>query len=217
MSLYQIEKLPQCEHKNEKKYLHTSLKKELILDDSRPVNAIKQSRTISEFKLGREELGKADTLRYNVLTFVIEENYERAAKELKKFLETDFEYPNLHQRIERYILHCIDLINAIRVKRSFPGSNMLTMAKQRELNEKFILHLQELQMILKKVEEIQHDTRIADIRSTVIVVKTFAYCLIALAVAAFIMDIQKGLLTTAITVTDDMFQELVNWVFKKIS
>ncbi len=179
------------------------------------VNAIKQSRTVSEFKLGREELGKADTLRYNVLTYVVEENYERAARELKKFLESDFAYPNLRQRIERYILHSIDLINAIRVKRSFPGANMLTMAKQRELNEKFIMHLRELQMILVKVEEIQHDIRIADIRSTVIVVKTFSYCLIALVAAAFIVDVQKGLFITVMNVTDDLFQEFVSWVFKK--
>lgn len=179
------------------------------------VNALKQSRAISEFKLRRDELGKADTLRYNVLTYVVEENYERAARELKKFLETDFVYPNLHQRIERYILHSIDLINAIRVKRSFPGTNMLTMAKQRELNEKFIMHLRELQLILVKVEEIQHDIKIADIRSTVIVVRTFSYCLIAMVATAFIVDVQKGLFITALNVSDDLLQEFLNWMFKR--
>lgn len=178
------------------------------------MGAEKRDRNMTDFKMGRDDLGKADTLRYNVLTFVLEENYEKAVKELRKFLDTDFEYPNLKERVERYILHSIDLVNAVRVKRSFPGAHMLTMAKQRELNEKFINHLSELQFVLKKVEEIQRDVRLVDVRSTVFVVRAGIYSMIVLAAVGFFLDFQRGLFTTAIVVTDDLFQEFTNWLFR---
>jgi hypothetical protein len=178
------------------------------------MGAEKRDSNMTDFKMNRDDLGKADTLRYNVLTFVLEENYEKAVKELRKFLATDFEYPNLRERVERYILHSIDLVNAVRVKRSFPGAHMLTMAKQRELNEKFINHLSELQFVLKKVEEVQRDVRMVDVRSTVFVVRAAIYSLIVIAAVGFFLDVQRGLFITAVTVVDELFQEFVSWVFR---
>lgn len=163
----------------------------------------------------RKDMGRADTLRFNVLTYVVEENYERAIHELKAFLERDFEYPKFKGRVERYIHHAIDLVNAIRAKRKFPGAQMLTMAKQQELNEKFASHFAELQHILKKVEHIQQDVRIDDIRSTVWIVKAAIHSAIAIAVVAFLMDVNNGLMQTTMLVVDDVFLEITRWIFNK--
>lgn len=167
-----------------------------------------------DLNFDRKEMGRADTLRFNVLTYVVEENYERAVFELKSFLEKDFEYPKFHDRVERYIQHAIDLVNAIRAKRKFPGAQMLTMAKQQELNEKFRAHFSELQYVLKRVEKIQQDVRIDDIRSTVWIVKALITAMIVIAVFAFSLDVHNGLFTTTVTVADDLFQELTSWIFK---
>ena len=40
------------------------------------------------------DLGRPNTIRYNVLTFVINEEYDRAIKLLKEFIESESEYPN---------------------------------------------------------------------------------------------------------------------------
>lgn len=161
------------------------------------------------------DMGTADTLRYNVLTFVVEENYERAIHELKAFLEKDTDYPAFRGRIERYIQHAIDLVHAIRAKRKFPGVQMLTAAKQKELNEKFAAHFGELQVVLKKIERIQSDLRIEDVRSTVWVVRVAVVALTAVVVVAFLLDVNQGLLRTALTVFDDLFYQWTNWLFGK--
>jgi hypothetical protein len=160
------------------------------------------------------DMGRADTLRHNVLTFVVEENYDAAVRELKMFLESEFEIPKARDRVERFIQHAIDLVNAIRAKRKFPGVQMLTSAKQQELNEKFVTHFAELQMILKKVERIQHDVRLEDIRSTVWIVQALITSAIVIAVVAFLLDVNQGLMETTIVVADDVFRDLTTWLFR---
>jgi predicted RNA-binding protein with EMAP domain len=168
----------------------------------------------SELGAVGKDMGQADTLRFNVLTYVVEENYEGAIRELKNFLERDSEYPKFRERVERYIQHAVDLVNAIRAKRKFPGAQMLTMAKQQELNEKFVSHFSELQFILKKVEHIQRDLRLEDIRSTVWIVKAAISSAIVIAVVAFLLDVNQGLMATTMIVVDDIFREFMNWMFK---
>lgn len=166
-----------------------------------------------ELQIDRQELGPGDTLRYNVLSYVVEGNYERAIQEIKNFLERDFEHPSFKARVERFLLHAIDLVNAIRAKRNFPGAHMLTMAKQKDLNEKFMSHFQELQHLLKKVEKIQRDVRIEDVRSTVLIVKALIHSVIALAIFAFAMEVHSGLFQTTVVVFDELSTDLINWIF----
>jgi hypothetical protein len=167
----------------------------------------------AELGAAGKDMGRADTFRYNVLTYVVEENYEGAIRELKTFLEADSEYPKFRERIDPYIQHGVDLVNAIRAKRKFPGAQMLTMAKQQELNEKFVAHFSELQGILKKVERIQNDLRLEDIRSTVWIVKAAITSAIVIAVVAFLLDVNQGLLQTTVVVVDDLFHEIANSFF----
>ena len=168
-----------------------------------------------ELSVDHKEMGRADTLRYNVLTYVVEENYDRAIQELRNFMARDFEFPTFKRRVERYIEHAVDLVNAIRAKRNFPGGQMLTIAKQKELNEIFAVHFHELQHLLKRVEKIQYDVRIEDVRSTVWVVRAAIYSVIVLAIIAFILDGHRGLFETATTVLDDLFQTAAAWLFSK--
>lgn len=168
------------------------------------------------FHIDRSDLGKADTLRFNVLSYVVEENYDRAIQTLEDFHNKESEYPKFKEKTERYIAHAIDLVNAIRAKRNFPGMKSLTMAKQQELGEKFATHFHELQYTLKKVEKIQVDVRIEDVRSTVWIVKTLAYSILMIGIVAFALDVSHGLFTTTIVVIDDAFQGLTSLIFGKV-
>jgi hypothetical protein len=169
-----------------------------------------------EFKpvmnIDRKDMGTADSLRYNILTYVAQENYEKAIEELNEFLKKDFIYPSMKSRIYRYIIHSIDVVNAIRAKRRFPGVKMLTMAKQKELNEKFNGHLNELQYMLKKVEKIHNDLRIEDVRSTVWVVKTLSFCAFILIAAGFLMEAQRGLFATVVIVVESVYTDISSWL-----
>lgn len=171
------------------------------------------------FKLNvdRSDMGKADTLRYNVLTFVVEENYDRAIHELREFMRKDSEYPKFKEKTERYISHAIDLVNAIRAKRKFPGAAFMTMAKQQELNDRFREHFNELQTILKRVEKTHVDLKIEDIRSTVWVLKAAVHAAFAILVIAFVLEITHGLGETAGVVLDDGVSQTLDWVFSKLN
>ena len=164
----------------------------------------------------RKEMGRADTLRYNVISYVVEENYERAIAELRSFSEKESEFPKFRERTERFISHSVDLVNAIKAKRNLPGLNNLTVAKHQELNEKITGHFHELQYVLKKIEKIQHDLKLEDIRSTVMVVRALSYAVLLVLVVAFVIEASGGLLSTAWDVADDSFIRITDWIFRSI-
>lgn len=164
-------------------------------------------------QIDRKDMGRADSLRYNILASVVEENYDRAIAELNQFLNQDSAFPRFREKTERFIQHAIDLVNAIRAKRKFPGMNSLTAAKQQELNEKFHEHFKELQHVLMKVEKIQNDLKIEDVRSTVYVLKAVVNAGFAVAGLAFLLEISRGLFKTAWFVFDESFTMATDWFF----
>lgn len=162
------------------------------------------------------DLGKPDTLRYNVLTMVINEEYDRAIKTLKEFIESDSEYPNFRMRIERYSLHAIDLIYGIRTKRNFPGLSALTRTKQQELTDKFKEHFTELRFMMKKIEECLEELRITDIRSTRMVIRSFWYSLVVVFATGFFIEVIRGLGYTAEVVFNDYLEKMLNVLYDKL-
>ena len=101
-------------------------------------------------QLDAKEMGRADSLRYNVLHHVVSENYDRAIDDLKSALEKKSVFPSFREKAERFASHAVDLVNAIRAKRHFPGIDSLTMAKQEEISDRYMEHFRELQTMLKK-------------------------------------------------------------------
>lgn len=174
--------------------------------------ALKDERK-SPQDLDISDLGRADTLRYNVLTFVINEEYDRAITYLKDFLNKESAYATFKQKVERYVQHSIDLIFAIRTKRNFPGKSSLTRTKQVELKEKFKEHFQELKLVIKKIENCQEELRLNDIRSTKIVVKAIWTSVALVATAAFVLEVVGGLGMTAYIIFDEYLTLALNWFY----
>ena len=160
------------------------------------------------------DLGRPDTLRYNVLTFVINEEYDRAIKTLKDFLDSESEYPNFKMKVQRYLLHSIDLIYAIRTKRNFPGIRSLTRTKQQELRDKFKEHFKELRFMMKKIEECMEELRLNDVRSTNLVVKSFWLSIVVVFTAAFCIDLVNGLGRSIEVVFNDFVDKSLEFLFR---
>lgn len=161
------------------------------------------------------DLGKPDTFRYNILTMVVNEEYDRAIRSIKEFVEMDSDYPNFRARVERYCIHAIDLIYAIRTKRNFPGLSSLTRTKQQELKDKFKEHFKELRYVMKKIEDALEDLRVSDVRSTSMVVKSFWLSLVVLFVAGFFIEVVSGLGYTFEIVFNDYIEKILNYIFIK--
>lgn len=181
------------------------------------VLAVAQTKEESKiFEMGHEpvDFGKADSLRYNILNWVLDEKYDRAIQELKDFSQRDSDYPNFRAKVERFASHSVDLVYAIKAKRNFPGLSSLTRAKQQELREKFKEHFTELQMVLKRIEKIQVDLRIEDARSTIYIIRALWVASAAIALLAFIMEIVNGLALTSTVVFEDIINKTVELIFQ---
>lgn len=162
------------------------------------------------------DLGIPDTMRYNVLSMVVNEEYDRAIKVLKEFLEADSEYPNFRMKVEKYSLHAIDLIYAIRTKRNFPGMSDLTRTKQQELRDKFNEHFKELRFVMRKIEEYIEELRINDVRSTNMVVKSLWFSLVVVFCAGFFLEVIRNLGYTTEVVFNYYLDNLLDIIFNKI-
>lgn len=165
---------------------------------------------------GGIDLGRPDTLRYNVLLYVSKEEYDRAIKVLKEFIEKDSEYPNFKLKIERYASHSKDLIFAIRTKRNFPGLSGMTLTKQQELKVKCKEHFSELSMVMQKIERCMEELRLDDVKSTKIVVRSFWFALLTVFLAGAFLDFSSGLLAALYRFVDDQFDWFVRMVVDKI-
>jgi hypothetical protein len=173
----------------------------------------REERKLFEMNSVPVDFGKAESLRYNILSWVLDEKYDRAIQELKDFGAQDSEYPTFRQKVERLVSHSIDLVYAIKAKRNFPGLSSLTRAKQQELREKFKEHFKELQMVLQRIEKIQIDLRIQDARSTIYIIRALWFAGASIALLAFIMEVYNGLALTSTVVVEDLINKGVEALF----
>ena len=160
--------------------------------------------------------GGANSFRAQVLSLVANENYAKAIEELRGFAESKHEFPQFKFRAERYLSYSVDLINAIKAKRSFPGLQHLSMSKQQELHDRAMEHFEDLKATLRKIDHIEREVKLDDVRSTVWVVKASIYCVFAILVLGFLLELSKGVLPSATIVADDAFSRIINFVFDKI-
>lgn len=179
-------------------------------------NAAQKAETdkLFELRLERTELGRVDSLRYNILTWVLSERYDAAINELKDLATRPSDFPEFNKRAERFLKHAVDLVFAIRAKRTFSGINLLTRSKQQELREKFKEHFSELQQILKKIEKIERDLKIEDMRSTIYVIRALWFAVISIILSAFAMELVRSLAHTSFTVAEDFLTKSTNWLFE---
>lgn len=159
---------------------------------------------------------RAEQVTHSILKHVTQEDYPKAIEQLKAFLELRPEYPQFKVRSERYITYGIDLINGIKAKRNLAGVKQLASAKQQELYDKALDHFADLRKTLKKVERIEQEVKLEDIRSTIWVVKALGYCTFAILLLFFFIEISQGVLEGANIIADDVISDLVDKLFDSL-
>lgn len=159
--------------------------------------------------------GASDLVRNVILGHVVEQRYDTAIRELTEYLDSKPQYPDFKERSEKYVQYAIELIHAIQAKRSFPGWNALNMSKQKELFEKALMHFEDLKATLGKVEIIEREVRVEDVKSTVWVMQACVYSICALLLFAIIREISGGVLPTASTLLEITTGQAVDFIFEK--
>ena len=157
--------------------------------------------------------GKIDSLKRTILSYVSDGEYDVARSELNRYVQMQREYPAFIEKGERYINHCHDVIQTIKAKRDFPGMHTLPMSKQQEIMEKVLAHFEELKFYLHKLEVLQKDVKMDDLRSTVWVIKAIIYSLFFIIVIVFLRSAALGILESFDYVINEYTNEAINWLF----
>ena len=167
-------------------------------------------------KMEEKSSGRIDSLRHTILRFVVEGSYDTASSELIRYESMQKEYPTFRKRARPYLEHCQDVIQAVKSKRNMPGLQGLPMAKQQELFERVLEHFEELKVYLKKIEIIEKDVKLEDLRSTVLVVKALAYSVFAIVIVVFVRSAAVNIFQSFDYVLDDYVNRSINYVFDLI-
>ncbi len=171
-----------------------------------------------QLKLRSRGTGNArpDTLRYHILSAVVAANYNRAREDLNNYLESKSEFPSFKRRCNRYVEYCIDLLRAIERKRDFPGLSSLPLAKQHEILEKVVDHYDELIHYLKRIEAVNAEIQINDLRSTVIVIKTASYAVGCLVILSFVRELIGSIYGTYDMMLTDVAKDFAAWLLNMV-
>ncbi len=126
-----------------------------------------------EIRLSESITGRLDGFRHTILSLVVEGRYDVAIAEISLYSTTDQKLPVFKRRAERFLSHCEELIRAIESKIKFCQTRTITRSQKHELYTMVIRHFHELTDSLKKIERIENDIRVNDLKSTVWVLKAF--------------------------------------------
>ena len=162
------------------------------------------------------ESGGPASLARSVLSMVANQTYDHAKKEVETYVDMKEEYPDFREFTKRYVERVDELMDSIREKRSIPGVENMSMAKKQAINDSIVALMEDLKTVLKKMEQVEYSQRMADLRSTLIVVKTLSWCVLGIVVLAFAMEVYNGLYSTTSVVADDMLNDVVDWTFDKM-
>lgn len=149
-----------------------------------------EQRQMDDFKSRLEaRVGKKnDRLENTVLSFVAKDKFDVAVRELRFYQEIMKDLSPFVDRTSRVFDHCEELILAIKAKKSYPAMDTLPMGKRQEMLERVQEHFDELQRLLKRIEQVENDIRIQDTRSTVWVVQAIVISSMMIVILAVILE-----------------------------
>ncbi len=160
------------------------------------------------------EGNKNNSMRQMVLHYTSEGHYKEAATTLDQYIEIKKVYPAVVGRCRGHVHHAKELLNAIRAKRNFPNLAQLSMSKQQEILDHAIGHFEELKATLKAIEFTVRDENVKDIRSTVWLVRTFVYSVLAVVVAGFIAEFADTLAKPVWWVFNDLTTNISSFILR---
>lgn len=176
------------------------------LESARILEMQKALRSRME-KVRQDEVLRTSSLSYAVLSAIVSEQYDLAREELRTYLQTRPQYPELQERGGRYLKHCLELIQAIETKRNFPGLASLSLTKQQEMHERVLGHFNELKHFLSRMESLEREQKIRDVRSTAWFIRIVCQIVGAVLVFAFLLDFKRGIFDSTAVVFDHVLTQ----------
>jgi hypothetical protein len=163
-----------------------------------------------EVRLSESITGRLDGLRHTILSLVVEGKYDTAIAEISYYSTSEQKLPVFRMRAERFLNHCEELIRAVESKIKFCQTRTITRSQKHELYTMVVKHFNELTDSLKKIERIENDIRVNDLKSTVWVLKAFIMsvgCMIMFGMfREAILTMREPMLVVATDITNAIFR-----------
>ena len=141
-----------------------------------------------EVTLKLRPTGRRDSVRHMVLGYVSKDKFDQAIRELRYYQQFKSDLRVFQERTDRYFDHCEALVLAIKSKKSFPNIDSLPVSKKQEIFERVHDHFEELEGVLRRVEQIENDIRIQDSRSTIWVMQSLLACSVVIIIWAVLLE-----------------------------
>ncbi len=148
--------------------------------------------------------GRPDSLRSTILSFVARDKFDIAVRELRYYQQYKSDIAVFQERTERYFDHCEELILAVKAKKGFPNIDALPMAKRQEIFERIQQHFDELQAVLRRIEQIENDIKVQDSRSTVWVMQALIVSSMVVTIWAVAVETTKTMGMSFTVMFDDV-------------
>lgn len=165
-----------------------------------------------ELKLSENISGRLDGLRYTILSLVVEGRYDTAIAEISFYANSDQKLQVFRTKAQRYLNHCEELIRAVESKIKFCQTRTITRSQKHQLYMMVMKHFHELTDSLKKIERIENDIRVNDLKSTVWVLKSLIMCLGVLIMFGMIQEAVSSMQLPFMVVVNDS----VEFIFRLI-
>lgn len=171
-----------------------------------------ESQADLEVRLSESISGRLDGLRYTILSLVVDGRYDTAIAEISFYANSEQKLQVFRTKAQRYLNHSEELIRAVESKIKFCQTRTITRSQKHQLYIMVMKHFRELTDSLKKIERIENDIRVNDLKSTVWVLKAFVMCTGVV--------IMFGMIREALMTMHDPFMVVINdsvqYIFKLI-
>jgi hypothetical protein len=161
-----------------------------------------------ETKLSENISGRLDGLRYTILSLVVDGRYDLAVAEISFYSNSEHKLRVFKLRAQRYLNHCEELIRAIESKIKFCQTRTITRSQKHQLYMMVMKHFHELTESLKKIERIENDVRVSDLKSTVWVLKAFMVCFATILMLGMIKEAYFTMQTPLLVIIDDSVEKI---------
>jgi len=165
-----------------------------------------------ELKLSENISGRLDGLRYTILSLVVEGRYDTAIAEISFYANSDQKLQVFRTKAQRYLNHCEELIRAVESKIKFCQTRTITRSQKHQLYMMVMKHFHELTDSLKKIERIENDIRVNDLKSTVWVLKALIMCLGCLIMFGMVQEAISSMQLPFMVVVNDS----VEFIFRLV-
>ncbi|PIT98636.1 MAG: hypothetical protein COT74_13090 [Bdellovibrionales bacterium CG10_big_fil_rev_8_21_14_0_10_45_34] len=155
------------------------------LEASSSLDSSSESDNTEELDLTSRITGRVDSLKNSILSFVANSKYDVARRELKVYRSYKISVPGYIARTTQmyeqseFIISQIEQLGRSKEKPSLP------LAQKQRIQEKLLGLFESLKSYLGRIEQVENDLKVRDLRASAWVLRTFVICVfVAFAVLA---------------------------------